>query len=258
MIGPRCWPGWRCRAPQALGVGHDAGLGVAVQRHGAAGAEHLLAAGADHGASPIASDLKPVGIRDARRARLLATRSRPRPGRAAPWAASRRSPRAFSVSWLRQQTSSVSNMTASRRAAGRGSRAVGWARLWTSTAAAMAFRRDIARVFLGWAKAAHRQARARASPWQENTLLRNGPELGDALDCQVIRVSRPNRPDVHGPPSSAGFGISRVLGSAAPCGTPRIGRGGRSACITESRRGKRGPGKHRLILGKLRRYFPSR
>jgi hypothetical protein len=29
-------------------------------------------------------------------------------------------------------------------------------------------------------------------------------------------------PDVHGPPSSAGFGISRVLGSAAPHDTPRI------------------------------------
>ena len=50
VIGPLCWPGWRCWAPQAR-VDQDAGLGVAVQRHDAAGAEHLLASATDHGTS---------------------------------------------------------------------------------------------------------------------------------------------------------------------------------------------------------------
>ena len=43
----------------------------------------------------------------------------------------------------------------------------------------------IAQVFLGWAKAARRQARAQASPWQENTLLRNGPELRETAVVQA-------------------------------------------------------------------------
>jgi transposase len=38
----------------SAGVDQDAGLGVAVQRDGAAGAEDLLAAAADHGASASA------------------------------------------------------------------------------------------------------------------------------------------------------------------------------------------------------------
>ena len=72
----------------------------------------------------------------------------------------------------------------------RGSRAVGWARLWASTAAAMAFRRDIARVFLGWAKAAHRQARAQASPWQEIPSCETGLSWG-RLAIVRFTVSRP-------------------------------------------------------------------
>ena len=48
------------------------------------------------------------------------------------------------------------------------------------------------------------------------------------------------RPDVHGPPSSAGFGISRVLGSAGSSRHTANRRGGRSPCTTESRRSKGG------------------
>ena len=48
MIGPLCWPGLAVPAAPGAGVGLNAGLGVAVQRHGAAGAEDLLAA-APHG-----------------------------------------------------------------------------------------------------------------------------------------------------------------------------------------------------------------
>ena len=80
----------------------------------------------------------------------------------------------------------------------------------------------IARVFLGWAKAAHRQARAQASPRQEIGSCETGLSWGRLLIVRSSSFPGP-RPDVHGPPSSAGFGISRVLGSAAPCGTPRIG-----------------------------------
>ena len=46
------------------------------------------------------------------------------------------------------------------------------------------------------------------------------------------------RPDVHGPPSPAGFGISRVLGSAGSSWHTANRRGGRSPCTTESRRSK--------------------
>ena len=72
-------------------------------------------------------------------------------------------------------------------------------------------------------------------PTARNRLLRNGPELGDAGVVQTP-VPRP-RPDVHGPPSPAGLGISRVLGSAGSSRTANWG-GGRSPCTTESRRGK--------------------
>ena len=48
------------------------------------------------------------------------------------------------------------------------------------------------------------------------------------------------RLDVHGPPSPVGFGISRVLGSASSLRHTANRRGGRSACITESRRSKGG------------------
>src|ERR1700722_3799664 len=61
-------------------------------------------------------------------------------------------------------------MNASSWAAGRGRGAAGWVRLWASTAAKTASRRlahGMAWLFLGCAKAARRQARARASPRQE-------------------------------------------------------------------------------------------
>jgi hypothetical protein len=85
----------------------------------------------------------------------------------------------------------------------------------------MAFRRDIARVFLGWAKAAHRQARAQTSPRQENTLLRNGPELRETDDCQIDQF--PGSAGCSWPALIGGLWHFWVLGSAAPCGTPRIG-----------------------------------
>jgi hypothetical protein len=47
------------------------------------------------------------------------------------------------------------------------------------------------------------------------------------------------RPDVHGPPSPAGFGISRGLGSAAPSAARQNRhRVSLLACQTESRRSK--------------------
>ena len=72
----------------------------------------------------------------------------------------------------------------------------------------------IARVFLGCAKAARRQARARVCS-APNRGCQIGGRCGRLVIVQVISFPA-SRLDVHGPPSSAGFGISRVLGSAAP------------------------------------------
>ena len=51
------------------------------------------------------------------------------------------------------------------------------------------------------------RSRARASPRQESGLAKRAQVGGD---CELSRftVSWPNRPDVHGPPSPVGFGIS--------------------------------------------------
>ena len=54
--------------------------------------------------------------------------------------------------------------------------------------------------------------RWRKLPRGKKNLLRNGPELREALVVQSAEFPGP-RPDVRGPPSSAGFGVSRVLGS---------------------------------------------
>ena len=69
-------------------------------------------------------------------------------------------------------------------------------------------------------------------PTARNRLLRNGPELGETADCHAQQFPRP-RPDVHGPPSPAGFGIFRVLGSAGSLRHTANWRGGRTACIIE-------------------------
>src|SRR4051794_7987852 len=49
--------------------------------------------------------------------------------------------------------------------------------------------------------------RGHAHPHSKNQSLRNGPKLGETLDCKEPRVfPAPTRLDVHGPPSPAGFG----------------------------------------------------
>jgi hypothetical protein len=53
-------------------------------------------------------------------------------------------------------------------------------------------------------------------------------------------ASFPARPDVSGPPLWRVLAFLGFWVRAAPHDTPRIGRGGRSACTTESRRWKRG------------------
>jgi hypothetical protein len=64
------------------------------------------------------------------------------------------------------------------------------------------------------------------------------------LSWGTLLVSRQQfpgpRPDVSGPPSPAGLGISRVLGSGGSSRHTANRRGSRSACRTESRRWKRG------------------
>ena len=133
-------------------------------------------------------------------------------------------------------------MTASSRAAGRSRGAVGWVRLCASTAAKTASRRlahGMARVFLGCAKAARRQAWARTSPRQEIGSCETGLSWGmlwivtsqsfPALGRMFM--ARPHRRAL----AFLGFWVQQ-----APCGTPRIGGDGRSPCTTESRRSKGG------------------
>ena len=113
-------------------------------------------------------------------------------------------------------------MTASSCAAiARQRRLSGWRCHRPRRAAAMSSRRrgsmGIARVFLGCAKAAP-VGRGHEHPHGKKKRLRNGHDVGEAADCRDQRVS-PALPDVHGPPSPVGFGISRVLGSAAPSGS---------------------------------------
>ena len=163
---------------------------------------------------PPARDTKPAS-----------TRARSTPGSDLP------NPSATRASWLRRQTSSVANMTASSRAAVRGRGAAGWVRSWASTAATMASRR-LGDNWHGSGVPWLRQGRATSGagtniPTARNRLLRNGPELGETADCQTA-VS-PASAGCSWPALVAGFGISRVLGSAGSSRHTANRRGGRSA-----------------------------
>ena len=82
------------------------------------------------------------------------------------------------------------------------------------------------------------QARAQTSPRQEIGSCETGLSWGMLWIVEINEFPGP-RPDVHGPPSPAGFGISRVLGSAAPQSARRNRhRVSLRACQTESRRSK--------------------
>ena len=150
------------------------------------------------------------------------------------------------------QTSSPANMTASSRAALRGSGALGLALSWAATAATMSSRR---RGSIGMARLSLAAPRPRATsgagtsiPVARNRLLRNGPELGEALDCQVQSSPGP-RPDVSGPPlwrvlAFLGFWVRQAPRSVAA----DRHRGSLRPCQRESRRSKR----------RLRRQAPIR
>ena len=53
-------------------------------------------------------------------------------------------------------------------------------------------------------------------------VVRFSPTEGGAWDYHITSEFPGPRPDVHGPPSPAGFGISGFWARQAPCGTPRI------------------------------------
>ena len=204
---PGCGP-WRCGPAARRGRGR-------TPSRGGGGSWHCCR-----------RQVQPVGVRDRVTYPAASTGSRPRPGRAAPRAASCRTLPPPASCWLWRQTSSVANMTASSRAAWRGRGAAGWVAVIGrdgSDDVVSATRLDGHSSGVPWlGQGRARQARARASPWQEIGSCETGLSWGMTADCRDQQFPRP-RPDVHGPPSPAGFGISRVLGSAAPRGTPRIG-----------------------------------
>ena len=80
--------------------------------------------------------------------------------------------------------------------------------------------------------------RGHKHPHGKNQVLRNGPEVGGSSELSDARVSRPSA-GCSWPALPAGFGISRVLGSAAPWSARRNRhRVSLRACQTESRRSK--------------------
>ena len=115
------------RRPRCAAMCRAAGLGVAVHRHGAAGAEHLLRRGflmtapapADGGGRYRGSGPNPVPVTGS-----SASSSR----RSVAGSRFRLNPSATMSSRLRWHTSSDRNMTASSRPALRGSGASGWSR----------------------------------------------------------------------------------------------------------------------------------
>jgi hypothetical protein len=74
---------------------------------------------------------------------------------------------------------------------------------------------------LGSPEARRRQTQARVRPPLKKGLP-NRRELGDAHDCHVMSFPSSGWMFASPPFAEAGFGISRVLGSAAPHDTPRI------------------------------------
>ena len=98
------------------------------------------------------------------------------------------------------------------------------------------FRLGIARVFLGWAKAARRQARARVSPRQNRASCETGLSWGMLLIVQISSFPGLGRMFVARP--RGGLWLFRVLGSAGSSRHTANRCGGRSACTTESRRSK--------------------
>jgi hypothetical protein len=96
----------------------------------------------------------------------------------------------------------------------------------------------IARVFLGCAKAARRQARARVSPLLFSSLLRSGADFGDTADCPDQRIPGLNRKVVARP--CGGLRLFGVLGRFSSSRHTANRCGGRSPCTTESRRSKGG------------------
>ena len=95
---------------------------------------------------------------------------------------------------------------------------------------------DIARLFLGCAKAARRQARARVC----SALLRGCQIGGRCGRLVIVQVNQfpPAPAGCSRPALVAGLGISGVLGSVGSSRHTANRRGGRSACTTESRRAK--------------------
>ena len=149
-------------------------------------------------------------------------------------------------------------MAASSRAALRGSGALGLALSWAATAATMLSRRrgsiGIARVSLAAPRPRDSQARARASPGQEIGSCETG------LSWEMLWIAKSQsfpgpRPDVHGPPLWRVLAFLGFWVPAAPHDTPRIRRGSRSACTTESRRWKRG-NRAWPDLGAIRQKLP--
>ena len=134
---------------------------------------------------------------------------------------------------------------------------LGLALSWAATAATMSSRRrgsmGIARVSLA-APRPRDVRRGHEHPRGKNQVLRNGPELGEALDCPGSEFPRPSA-GCFRPALVAGLGISRVLGSGGSSRHTANRRGSRSACTTESRRWKRG-NRAWPDLGAIRQKLP--
>ena len=81
--------------------------------------------------------------------------------------------------------------------------------------------------------------RGHEHPQGKNQVLRNGPELRKTADCRDHAISRLGRM-FNGPPLWRVLAFLGFWVPVAPHDTPRIGRGSRSACTTESRRWKQG------------------